>query len=66
MSTLTERERQICQIVRDKPGLPVKLIGREIGVSRAMAKRHLENTYQKLNVNNRYELVAVLCREAAT
>lgn len=64
MSTLTEREKQICKIVKDKPGLPIKLIGREIGVSRAMAKSHLENTYKKLNASNRYELVAILCREA--
>jgi len=64
MGTLTERERQVCKIVKEQPGLPVKLIGREIGVSRAMAKRHLENTYEKLKVSNRYELVAILCKEA--
>lgn len=65
MSTLTEREKQVCEIVEAAPGLPVKLIARELKVSRAAAKKHLENAYSKFGVNNRYELIAVLCRGAS-
>jgi len=63
MSKLTPRERQLCEVIQQQPGLTVNGISRRVGVSRGAVKWHLANVYDKLQVNSRPELVANLCRE---
>jgi DNA-binding NarL/FixJ family response regulator len=62
MSKLTPREKQVVAAIQQKPGLTVKGIGNQIGISQHAAKFHLQNVYGKLQVRNRPELVANLCQ----
>jgi len=66
MSKLTPREKQICQVLQQKPGLTVKGIGNEVGVSYGTAKVYLKRVYQKLDVGSRPELIANLCKSNTT
>lgn len=60
---LTPREKQICRVVIENPGLTVKGISQRVGEIRpATAKFHLENAYKKLNATNRAELVLHLTK----
>lgn len=63
MSTLTPRERQICLLMEKQPGLTNNSIGCHIGISPNTVKVYLQRVYKKLDVVNRTELVANLCRE---
>jgi len=61
LSLLTERERQIMQLVSE--GLSNKEIGHWLEISDGTIKVHLHNIYQKLSINNRTTLAALaMCR----
>lgn len=62
MSTLTERELQVCEVIRDEPGLTVNGISCKVGIRPDTVKWHLKKVYGKLQINSRPELVANLCR----
>ena len=49
--TLTEREKQVLQYL--SRGLTQREIANELYVSVSTAKKHMENIYRKLNVNNK-------------
>ena len=57
LSLLTERERQIMQLVSE--GLSNKEIGLWLDISDGTIKVHLHNIYQKLSINNRTTLAAL-------
>lgn len=57
LSLLTERERQIMQLVSE--GLSNKEIGHWLEISDGTIKVHLHNIYQKLSINNRTTLAAL-------
>jgi DNA-binding NarL/FixJ family response regulator len=62
LSMLTERERQIMQLVSE--GLSNKEIGHWLDISDGTIKVHLHNIYQKLAINNRTTLAALaMCRQ---
>ena len=62
LSMLTDRERQIMQLVSE--GLSNKEIGHGLEISHGTVKVHLHNIYQKLAINNRTTLAALaLCRQ---
>ncbi len=62
LSQLTERERQIMQLVSE--GLSNKEIGHWLDISDGTIKVHLHNIYQKLSINNRTTLAALaMCRQ---
>jgi DNA-binding NarL/FixJ family response regulator len=48
---LTEREREVCSLVRD--GLPNKLIARQLGISEKTVKANLSRIFRKLGVYDR-------------
>jgi len=57
LAALTDRERQIVQLVSE--GLSNKEIGRRLDISDGTIKAHLHNIYDKLAVNNRTALAAL-------
>ena len=62
LSMLTDRERQIMQLVSE--GLSNKEIGHWLEISDGTVKVHLHNIYQKLAINNRTTLAALaMCRQ---
>ncbi len=62
LSMLTERERQIMQLVSE--GLSNKEVGHWLDISDGTIKVHLHNIYQKLAINNRTTLAALaMCRQ---
>jgi two-component system nitrate/nitrite response regulator NarL len=62
LALLTERERQIMQLVSE--GLSNKEIGHWLDISDGTIKVHLHNMYQKLAINNRTTLAALaMCRQ---
>ncbi len=62
LSMLTERERQIMQLVSE--GLSNKAIGHGLNISHGTIKVHLHNIYQKLAISNRTTLAALaMCRQ---
>lgn len=58
LSVLTEREREIMRLVSE--GLPNKAIARRLSISQGTIKVHLHNIYQKLEINNRTVLAALV------
>ncbi|HEY7612073.1 MAG TPA: helix-turn-helix transcriptional regulator [Gemmatimonadales bacterium] len=52
---LTVRELEVLALVAE--GLDNRLIGRQLGISRATVKHHLEAIYAKLGVHGRMEAV---------
>ena len=58
LSVLTEREREIMRLVSE--GLPNKEIARRLSISEGTIKVHLHNVYQKLEINNRTVLAALV------
>lgn len=61
MNNLTPRERQICDVLLNEPGITKRGIGQQVGVSRHAVRWHLENVYDKLHINSKPELVKILC-----
>jgi two-component system, NarL family, nitrate/nitrite response regulator NarL len=57
LATLTERERQIVNLV--SRGLPNKKVGQRLNLTEGTIKVHLHNIYQKLAINNRTALTAL-------
>jgi two-component system nitrate/nitrite response regulator NarL len=57
LATLTERERQIVNLV--SRGLPNKEVGQRLNLTEGTIKVHLHNIYQKLAINNRTALAAL-------
>jgi two-component system, NarL family, nitrate/nitrite response regulator NarL len=57
LATLTERERQIVNLV--SRGLPNKEVGQRLNLTAGTIKVHLHNIYQKLAINNRTALTAL-------
>ena len=60
MSTLTPRERQVCEIIKKQPGLTINGISRQVGLKYHATKFHLYNVYDKFEVNNRPDLYVAL------
>jgi two-component system nitrate/nitrite response regulator NarL len=54
LTTLTDREHQIAQLVSE--GLSNKEVGRRLNISDGTIKVHLHNIYQKLAISNRTAL----------
>ncbi len=59
--TLTERERQLLQLVSQ--GLSNRAIAQSLSISHNTVKYHLKNILQKLGVQNRTEAVAIAIRD---
>jgi DNA-binding NarL/FixJ family response regulator len=57
LATLTERERQIVNLV--SRGLSNKGVGQRLNLTEGTIKVHLHNIYQKLAINNRTALTAL-------
>ena len=57
LTTLTERERQIMQLVSE--GLSNKDIGRRLNITDGTIKVHLHHIFQKLEISNRTVLAAL-------
>lgn len=57
LAALTDRERQIVQLVSE--GLSNREIGRRLDISDGTIKAHLHNIYDKLAINNRTALAAL-------
>jgi two-component system, NarL family, nitrate/nitrite response regulator NarL len=55
---LTKREREIAGLVRS--GLSNKSIAHSLSLSEGTIKSHLHKIFQKLNIRNRYGLIAAL------
>ncbi|HKO19492.1 MAG TPA: response regulator transcription factor [Acidobacteriaceae bacterium] len=58
MALLTDRERQIMRLVSE--GLSNKAIGRRLNIADGTIKVHLHNIFQKLEINNRTLLAALV------
>ncbi len=56
-ATLTKRQRDVLELVAD--GLHNKQIASVLGISISAVKRHVENVFKKLGVNNRTSCVKV-------
>lgn len=63
MSQLTPRERQVCEMIANQPGLTVNGISNRVGISYGTVKWHLGKVYGKFQVQCRSELVAKLLKE---
>jgi two-component system nitrate/nitrite response regulator NarL len=57
LTVLTERERQITQLVSE--GLSDKEIGRQLNITDGTIRVHLHHIYQKLAISNRTALAAL-------
>jgi DNA-binding CsgD family transcriptional regulator len=57
-SPLTVRQREIVHLVR--LGMPNKRIGRILGISEGTVRKHLENIFERLDVQSRTAAVAVV------
>lgn len=53
---LTARQRELLRLVAE--GLTNRQIGRELGVSEGTVRKHLENVYARLGVQNRMQAIA--------
>jgi len=60
ISALTTRELQIIDLVVQ--GLKNKQIGDQLSISETTVRHHLTSTFDKLAVNDRFELVIYACR----
>jgi two-component system nitrate/nitrite response regulator NarL len=58
LAALTARERQIAKLV--SAGLSNKAIGQQLNLTAGTVKVHLHNIYQKLEINNRTTLTALV------
>jgi len=58
LAVLTDREREIMRLV--SVGLPNKAIARRLNISQGTIKVHLHHIYQKLEINNRTVLAALV------
>ena len=58
LTTLTDRERQIMRLVSE--GLSNKEIGRRLNITDGTIKVHLHHIFQKLEINNRTVLAALV------
>jgi len=63
MEKLTPRERQLCEVFRQKPELTMRGAGNQLGISHHTVNFHLRRVYDKLGVSSRPQLVANLCTE---
>lgn len=61
LGNLTERERQIVDLL--SRGRTYRLIADELFVSENTVKTHVRNTYSKLGINSKAELVQLLLRQ---
>ena len=59
--SLSERETEI--VVLAARGLSNRMIGQQLDIAEATAKRHLANVYQKIGVNSRSEAVRMALME---
>lgn len=58
IETLSPRELEVLSLVNQ--GYPNKSIAESLSISLSTVKRHLQNLYQKLQVNSRTEAIAIL------
>ncbi|QDO90192.1 response regulator transcription factor [Ornithinimicrobium ciconiae] len=64
MPTVTGREAAVLRHVA--LGLTNRQIGRDLGISEATVRKHLEHSYQKLGVSSRAGAMTVLTRRTNT
>lgn len=64
MSKLSPREKEICQVIQEHPGLTKRGIGQQLGISHHTVDTHFRRIYAKTGVENRYELVANIVRNS--
>ena len=57
-NSLSEREKQVVELLSQ--GLCNKNIARQLSISERTVKFHCSNVYQKFNVKNRFELIAMV------
>lgn len=62
MSKLTPKERQVCEAIRQNPGLNYQGIGQQVGISKHTVNFHLRSVYSKFNVNGKTALAAKLSK----
>lgn len=55
---LTERERDVCELLR--AGVPLKRVHVCLGISQHTARNHLKHVFRKLGVHSQVELVRLL------
>lgn len=60
-SQLTEREKQICEMVRED--LTTPQIAERLGISQQGVRHHFSDIYAKVGVGNKRELVEALDKE---
>jgi len=58
---LSKREKQIAEKILE--GLPNKVIANELFISERTVKFHCHNIYRKLDVRNRYSLMAIYFKD---
>jgi DNA-binding NarL/FixJ family response regulator len=61
MELLTGRELEVAQLI--STGLSNKGVARRLDIAEGTVKVHLHNFFQKLNIENRAMLVAVVIRK---
>ena len=57
LSQLTDREKEVIKVIAD--GLTNKEIARELFISESTVENHIHNIYEKLEITNRAQAVAV-------
>lgn len=65
MNKLSPREKQVCDALKQNPGLTRRGIGTQLGISHHTVDVYLRRVYAKTGVNNRYELVANIVKKTA-
>jgi DNA-binding NarL/FixJ family response regulator len=58
---LTNKERMVVELVTQ--GLPNKTIANDLDCSLATVKTHLQHIFQKLSINSKNELIALLYQQ---
>ena len=60
LSQLTDREKEVIKVIAD--GLTNKEIARELFISESTVENHIHNIYEKLEITNRAQAVALAYR----
>jgi DNA-binding NarL/FixJ family response regulator len=57
LSQLTDREKEVIKVIAD--GLTNREISRELFISESTVENHIHNIYEKLEITNRAQAVAL-------